>query len=650
MGQGMDNKRISPLLLLLVLAGVLNLWVPDNLQAASRSIVRVKTKDHRTVELYQDYQAVVIGVGGYQNFPRLPGAIKDAQEVAGELRKLGFKVVLHLDPASAQLRKILNDLPYEEGSQRDRALLLYYAGHGETEVLADGTRLGYITAVDCPHPDRDPRGFFGQSVSMKSIESLALRIKSRHVLMAFDSCFSGALFNLDRAIPRDISEKVARPVRLFVTAGNEAEEVPDRSVFKQVFLDGIKGEADYDRDGYVTGSELGMYLQKEVVNYTRGAQHPQFGKIRNPKLDKGDFVFLVADASGQSDPSGPADQGADGAPLEGRIKALLRQAEAHLAADRLTTPPGMNALEKYREVIGLDPENVEAEEGLKRLVGRYVELANKAITSGDYAKAGEYLDRADKVIEGDNRVLFSRAKLKEAKQARVSTTATLPLRTTTTMPTSTTLNTTPPTTTTTTLPQQSVLSIESFTNAMGMKFIRIPGRNFMMGVTEVTQTQWLAIMDKNPSYFKGADRPVERVSWNDVQVFIRRLNAEEERNEYRLPTEAEWEYACRAGGNAMWCFGDDEAKVGDYAWYDANASKKTHPVGSKMPNGWGLYDMHGNVWEWCNDESLKNPSYRIIKGGSFYEGHNYYSHCTGRLNKGMDIADSTIGFRLSMTP
>jgi len=103
-----------------------------------------------------------------------------------------------------------------------------------------------------------------------------------------------------RSPPVDISEKSARPVRQFITAGRAEEEVSDRSVFKTVFLQGIKGDADLNNDGFVTGSELGMHLQHKVVNYSRGAQHPQYGKINNPNLDRGDFIFSLDATSGAS--------------------------------------------------------------------------------------------------------------------------------------------------------------------------------------------------------------------------------------------------------------------------------------------------------------------------------------------------------------
>ena len=127
-------------------------------------------------------------------------------------------------------------------------------------------------------------------------------------------------------------------------------------------------------------------------------------------------------------------------------------------------------------------------------------------------------------------------------------------------------------------------------------------KGFWLGKYEVTQGQWEAVMGRNPSEYTGDDRrPVEQISWNDVQDFIARLNAAEAAV-YRLPTEAEWEYACRAGSTTRWSFGDNESLLGDYAWYSGNNSPSgTKAVGGKLPNAWGLYDMHGNVWEWVRD-------------------------------------------------
>ncbi|MGE3536136.1 MAG: formylglycine-generating enzyme family protein [Candidatus Tectimicrobiota bacterium] len=124
---------------------------------------------------------------------------------------------------------------------------------------------------------------------------------------------------------------------------------------------------------------------------------------------------------------------------------------------------------------------------------------------------------------------------------------------------------------------------------------------FYLAIYPVTQRQWEALMGHNPSHFRGPERPVEQVSWDDAQEFIGRLNAQEGGVYYRLPSEAEWEYAARARTTGEYCFGNDTTQLPQYAWYQDNAQGSTHPVGQLQPNAWGLYDMHGNVWEWVQD-------------------------------------------------
>ena len=206
---------------------------------------------------------------------------------------------------------------------------------------------------------------------------------------------------------------------------------------------------------------------------------------------------------------------------------------------------------------------------------------------------------------------------------------------------------------------------QGFTNKLGMKFVYIkPGRfimgspsgesgrggdetqhrvtftkGFYMQTTEVTQGQWEQVMGSRPwsskNYVrKNVNNPAVYISWNDCQAFIQKLNQMEGGNKYRLPTEAEWEYACRAGSAKRFSFGNSDGQLGGYTWYDGNTDSAgeayAHGVGTKKPNVWGLYDMHGNVWEWCRDWYGDYPSgsvidpegpssgvYRVYRGGSW---------------------------------
>lgn len=154
---------------------------------------------------------------------------------------------------------------------------------------------------------------------------------------------------------------------------------------------------------------------------------------------------------------------------------------------------------------------------------------------------------------------------------------------------------------------------------------------FFLGIYPVTQRQWEAVMGQHLGHFRGPEHPVEQVSWDDAQAFLHRLNEAEGHAGYRLPTEAEWEYAARAKTTGDYCFGNDVIQLAQYAWYSANAQGTTHPVGQLQPNAWGLYDMHGNVWEWVQDwygpytaATAFDPtgpatgSDRVFRGGGWY--------------------------------
>ena len=242
---------------------------------------------------------------------------------------------------------------------------------------------------------------------------------------------------------------------------------------------------------------------------------------------------------------------------------------------------------------------------------------------------------------------------------------------------------------------------QRITNELGMEFVLIPAGSFTMGsrmspkeivarfggkeewykperphrtvkiqsrfylqTTPVTQGQWQSVMEDNPSVFKdsGEDCPVENVSWEDAQRFIEKLSSLEKTKACRLPTEAEWEYACRAGTKTHFYTGDTEKDLDEAGWYFENSDRRTHPVKEKKPNAWGLYDMHGNVWEWVEDDWhgsyegapddgrawIDNPrgSSRVLRGGSWrYVALDCRS--ASRNIYGPDLRRDVVGFRLS---
>ena len=240
---------------------------------------------------------------------------------------------------------------------------------------------------------------------------------------------------------------------------------------------------------------------------------------------------------------------------------------------------------------------------------------------------------------------------------------------------------------------------KEITNSLGMKLVLIPKGTFQMGspieedgagddkaqhqvtiskdyylgVYEVTQALYEKVMGSNPSYFqkrvihKGDSSmyPVEYVSWEHAVEFCKKLSDLPEEKKagrvYRLPTDAEWEYACRAGSKSAYSFGESSKSLGDYAWFDGNSNNQTHPVGEKKANAWGLYDMHGNVWEWCSDwygdypkGAVSDPvgpregSFRVIRGGCWGIGAASCRSAFRRRGKPSDC-DYYFGFRVALS-
>lgn len=536
----------------------------------------IKVKDgHNTekVDLYGGSHALLIGVSdyvaGWPSLESIPGELDGVEDI---LLKKGFTVDRISNPNSQQLYDAYLSFINKYGYEPRNRLLFFFSGHGYTRKNG---KKGYIVPVDAPDPDKDEKGFLTKALGMNHILSWARDIEAKHVLFLFDSCFSGTIFKQRDRVkpPSHITRMTTLPVRQFITAGQAGESVPANSTFTPMFIDALRyGVADLNRDGYVSGTELGLFLQEKVPLHTR--QNPQFGKIQDYDLSRGDFVFLAG-----------LQKKANKKPISGNNKVKRKH---------------------YKEPLS-GIEFVWVEGGCYEM-GLNTAGRSELVRSRDSEKYRQfYNDEREKIVKNwsDEKFLLH------------------------------------------------------FKDELPDHTVCLDG--FWIGKYEVSQAQWLKIMDRNPSKFQlGDDFPVEQVSWHDVQSFVRNLR-ERSGKYFRLPTEAEWEYAAR-GRDTPWFFSGD-SNAGSVGWHAGNSQETTHKVGMKKPNRIGLYDMSGNVWEWTSDwyysgyytvSPKSNPSGpssgddKVIRGGSWDDGP-FYLRVSCRNYTAPESRDGYLGFRLLLT-
>jgi len=594
--------------------------------------------------LAKEYHALVVGVSNYVSWPVLPNAIQDAREIARLLTHNGFTVTLLTDPSSLELKGALNDLTYVTGQQEDRSILFYFAGHGETRIMPDGSAQGWIIPIDCPLIRIDPQEFQKKAVSTRAIEAFSLQIRSRQVLMLFDCSFSGEEFAQALPAIMPIGKRSVKPIRQYIIAGRADEPVPDRSMFKKYTIQGLLGDANVVYDDYITGTEIGHFISQWVERSTKGSQHPQYAKIRKAELAAGDFIMM-------------------------QLKAIPKPKKAQLYID--TQPQKarvriLNIVPKFRQGISL-------------AAGKYhIEVSAK-----DYKTSKQWIT------------------LKAGQEKRLKV----------------------------------VLKKDSgtYANFLGMRFVKIQPGTFSMGSdpdqsyvsddekihsVSISKPFWLQTSEVTIGQFKkfvaatnyqtDAERskvcwvgtrqgrwkkqrggswrdpnpsdeisltdahPVACVTWNDALAFLEWLEKMDGRV-YTLPSEAQWEYACRAGSQAAFAFGSclstDQGNFGALGPHFSQC--KTHfkhdrkgliKTARLAPNQWGLFDMHGNVAEWCQDwygtypeGAVKDPigpsagSERVIRGGHFFsEAHDCRS--ARRVGFQPSFAAEAVGFRVVMQP
>jgi len=351
-GRGMMKKHFIFLIIVLVMFSFLI--------SQERGLKVVRTPQGDAVTLYKGSYALIVGNGNYSaGWDPLSGSLKDVEEIAAVLQRNGFQVTLIKDANKEKFLSAFSDFTFNFGQEKDNQLLFYYAGHGCTQTLAGGQELGYLVMVDSPLPEGkgNRQRFDDKSVDMEAIVTIAKKMKSKHVLFMFDCCFSGTILNFrSRVIPTVITDAVKYPVRQFITAGRGNEAVPDKSVFKQLFVEILEGKRDEPMpDGYLTGEELGLFLKNNVPEFNN-YQHPQYGKIRDPNLDKGDFVFVLNKAS-------------TGKPGDAQVSTVPTNTSFYIPTFQVTITsfPGNAKVSIDGKEVGETPFNKKIEKGMHKI-------------------------------------------------------------------------------------------------------------------------------------------------------------------------------------------------------------------------------------------------------------------------------------------
>ncbi len=567
--------KIFRLFLMLLVVSCNNSTVNTRSSIKGGGPVTITDTNGSKVLSYSGSYALVIGQSDYEHWGDLSSIPSELDEVEAVLKDQSFVVERHQNLNSKDLKRAFERFINNYGLDKNNRLLFFYSGHGESRKV-DGNTKGYIVPVDAPTL-ADNKGFIRKAVEMEQIVTWSKKIEAKHALFLFDSCFSGTIFRgEDTPIPKKISKAMAQPIRYFITAGSANEKVPASSTFTPAFVDALRyAKADKYKDGYVTGEELGLYLKNTVQDFTN--QTPQFGRIGDYKSNRGDFVFKVKKKSTP-------------VIIAAELDSVRRQKEAELAEldrrikrekVRLARVKRQRKSKVFQDRLrggGLGPKMVRIP------AGSFTSL--RSVTSyrmGDIQGGG---DSDEKPVHRVSVGKFAMGMYEVTKG-----------------------------------------QFSKFVNATGYRTDAEKQGSCFTWIGNSSGKNW-----RNLGFSQNNNHPVTCISWNDATAYAKWLS-NQTGNKYRLPTEAEWEYAARAGTETKYWWGNDIGR--NKANCDGCGSqwdnKQTAPVGSFSANKFGLYDTSGNVWEWtCSEKTDKyngkekncinknSNKNRVLRGGSWY--------------------------------
>jgi formylglycine-generating enzyme required for sulfatase activity len=655
--------------------GVLNVWLKKHESADA--------PNDQPITLYQKSKALVIGMDHYSGaWPRLSNGIKDAEEVAKGLAAQGFEVTFKKDLKSRDLDDTLRDFFIVDGNDPNARLLLWFAGHGDT---IDGE--AYLVPVDAPSPKFDS-DFRLKAISLRRFGEYMREAKARHVLAIFDSCFSGGVFNVARSLPPPaITLATTQPVREFISSGEAEQQVSDDGTFRKLFLDVLAGkepDADANHDGYVTGTELGLFLHQKMTNLTNNRQTPRYGKLNALGYDRGDFVFQVSKPDAPSVAATPTPQSTSEAErawaamqgttsqavLEDFIKRYGDSFYGTLARARL------GELKKSQVAVVAPVAEPQPSRPVQNTqVGVVAPPVAPVAPTFSHRPCGAPLTVLTVSLLTRSPQPLSAAEECALKPKDVFRECDTCPKMVVVPPGSFTMGS--PSNEKGRDDDEGPQHVVTIVNAFAVgkftvtvdefaEFVKATGYDagskcftFEEGKTEERSGRSF----RNPGFPQTGAHPAVCLDWNDAKVYAAWLSKKIGKP-YRLLTEAEWEYTARAGTTTDYWWGDDVGKgnancAGCGSQWD---NKQASPVGSFKPNAFGLYDMHGNVSQWVEDcihrDYVGAPSdgstwssgdcQHVVRGGSWY-GNPRFLRSAERYGSAIDRSSSTTGFRVART-